>query len=88
MSASRNSPTRPPNSPRRSGRSGSKASWQSLDATDPRLDELWVAEGEDRLAAYQRGEIDAHDFDEALDKYRLEAKRRTIRMPGVLWARD
>lgn len=36
---------------------------QSLDAADPRLDGLWAAEAEDRLAAYKRGEIASDDFD-------------------------
>lgn len=38
----------------------------TLDGTDPRLDELWAAEGADRLSAYDRGEIAAHDFDAVL----------------------
>jgi putative addiction module component (TIGR02574 family) len=38
----------------------------TLDATDPRIDALWAAEGTDRLAAYDRGEITAHDFDAVL----------------------
>jgi len=47
---------------------------QSLDATDPRLDRLWASEVADRVAAYQRGEIEAHDFDEVIGKYRTQAK--------------
>jgi len=47
---------------------------QSLDATDPRLDSLWAREAADRIAAYQRGEIEAHDFDEVIGKYRNQAK--------------
>ena len=31
----------------------------SLDVPDPSLDALWVAEADDRLAAYRRGEISA-----------------------------
>jgi putative addiction module component (TIGR02574 family) len=42
---------------------------QSLDATDPNLDQLWVEEAQDRLAAYRRGELAALDFDETLAKY-------------------
>jgi putative addiction module component (TIGR02574 family) len=42
---------------------------QSLDATDPNLDELWAEEAKDRLAAYRRREIEALDFDETLAKY-------------------
>ncbi len=36
---------------------------QSLDAADPRLDDLWAGEAEDRLAAFRRGEIASVDFD-------------------------
>ena len=42
---------------------------QSLDATDPNLDQLWAEEAQDRLAAYRRGELEALDFDETLAKY-------------------
>lgn len=41
---------------------------QSLDATDPNLDQLWAEEAKDRLAAYRRGELEALDFDETLAK--------------------
>ena len=42
---------------------------QSLDATDPNLDQLWAEEAKDRLAAYRCGELEALDFDEALARY-------------------
>ncbi len=42
---------------------------QSLDATDPNLDQLWAEEAQDRLAAYRRGELEELDFDETLAKY-------------------
>ena len=42
---------------------------QSLDATDPNLDQLWAEEAKDRLAAYRRGEVEALDFDETLAKH-------------------
>jgi putative addiction module component (TIGR02574 family) len=38
---------------------------QSLDATDPNLDQLWAEEAQDRLAAYRRGELEALDFTSA-----------------------
>jgi putative addiction module component (TIGR02574 family) len=38
----------------------------SLDATDPAIDVAWTTEGRDRLAAYDAGELAAHDFDEVL----------------------
>ena len=42
---------------------------QTLDATDPNLDQLWAEEAKDRLAAYRRGELEALDFDETLAKH-------------------
>jgi putative addiction module component (TIGR02574 family) len=42
---------------------------QSLDATDPSLDQLWSEEAKDRLAAYRRGEVEAVGFDEILAKH-------------------
>ena len=42
---------------------------QSLDATDPHLDQLWAEEARDRLAAYRQGEIETLDFDETLAKH-------------------
>jgi Putative addiction module component len=42
---------------------------QTLDAADPNLDQVWVEEAKDPLAAYRRGEIEALDFDETLAKH-------------------
>ena len=42
----------------------------SLDRPDGNLDAKWVAEVEDRLAAYRRGEINAIPLEEVLAKYR------------------
>jgi putative addiction module component (TIGR02574 family) len=42
----------------------------SLDRTDPRLNELWTAEVKDRLAAYRRGELTARDLNDIIAKYR------------------
>ena len=42
---------------------------ETLDATDPSLDQLWAEEAKDRLAAYRRGELEALDLDEILAKY-------------------
>jgi len=42
----------------------------SLDAPDPKIDALWAAEAEDRLAAYRRGEIRSVSLTEVLSKYR------------------
>ena len=42
----------------------------SLDRPDPAIDELWAKEAEDRLAAYDRGEMAAHDIAEVVAKLR------------------
>jgi Putative addiction module component len=42
---------------------------QSLDATDPNLDQPRAEEAKDRLAAYRRGELESLDFDETLAKH-------------------
>lgn len=44
----------------------------SLDAIDRRLDALWAEEAISRSDALKRGELEARDFDEALEKYRDE----------------
>ena len=42
----------------------------SLDRTDPHLDAAWQREAEDRLAAYDRGELQADDAEDVLARYR------------------
>jgi putative addiction module component (TIGR02574 family) len=42
----------------------------SLDKTDSQLDELWIAEAKDRLAAYRRGKLAARDINDIIAKYR------------------
>jgi putative addiction module component (TIGR02574 family) len=42
----------------------------SLDQPDPTIDVLWAKEAEDRLAAYDRGEMAAHDITEVVSKLR------------------
>ncbi len=46
----------------------------SLDVPDPSLDALWVAEADDRLAAYRRGEIRAVALSDVLAKYQVTDK--------------
>jgi putative addiction module component (TIGR02574 family) len=41
----------------------------SLNPTDPEIDRLWAEEARDRLAAYQRGELEAKPYEEILKKY-------------------
>jgi putative addiction module component (TIGR02574 family) len=42
----------------------------SLDRADPDIDQLWVQEASDRLAAYRRGELAAKDLSDIVAKYR------------------
>jgi hypothetical protein len=42
----------------------------SLDRPDAALDALWAKEAEDRLAAYDRGEMAAHDIPDVVAKLR------------------
>jgi putative addiction module component (TIGR02574 family) len=44
----------------------------SLDQPDQYLDDLWRKEVEERLAAYNRGEIKAIPLDDVLAKYRAK----------------
>ena len=39
----------------------------SLDRPDPALDQLWLREAKDRLAAFHRGEMDAIDADDVFN---------------------
>lgn len=47
----------------------------SLDKADPEIDALWAKEAEERLAAYDRGEIEALDADKVLADLRERFKR-------------
>ncbi|AUB82433.1 addiction module protein [Candidatus Thiodictyon syntrophicum] len=54
----------------------------SLDRPDPSLDALWLKEAQDRLAAYDAGELEAIDADEVfaeLGGSTSEPLRRAIR---------
>ena len=41
----------------------------SLDRSDPDIDQLWAREASDRLAAYRRGELAAKDLADIIAKY-------------------
>ena len=41
----------------------------SLDKPDPAIDAAWIAESQDRLDAYKRGEIEARDAADVLAKH-------------------
>ncbi len=42
----------------------------SLDKSDNEMDEFWVREAEDRIAAYDQGKIKAISLAKVLQKYR------------------
>lgn len=42
----------------------------SLDEPDKEIDNLWAREAEDRIDAYDQGQIKAVTLDELLEKYR------------------
>jgi Putative addiction module component len=42
--------------------------------TKPEVDGAWVAEANDRVAAYERGEVETFDADEAIAELRGKAK--------------
>jgi len=42
----------------------------SLDKPDPEIDKLWAEEAENRIDAYERGEIKAVALDKVLERYR------------------
>ena len=44
----------------------------SLDTPNPAIDQEWAREAEDRLAAYERGEIPTVELADVLAKYNLK----------------
>ncbi|MEX0959211.1 MAG: addiction module protein [Burkholderiales bacterium] len=48
---------------------------QSLDKPDPEIEALWAKEAEERLAAYDRGEIEAIDAEEVFAEIRERLKK-------------
>jgi putative addiction module component (TIGR02574 family) len=42
----------------------------SLDKPDPEIDKLWAEEAENRIDAYERGEIKAVALEKVLERYR------------------
>lgn len=47
----------------------------TLTESDPDWDAAWAREAEERLAAYDRGEMEAFDFDEVMAKLRIKYGR-------------
>ena len=43
---------------------------ESLDEPDPVIEAAWLAEAQDRLVAYERGELPLADLTPVLDRYR------------------
>ena len=42
----------------------------SLDRSDPNIDQMWAQEASERLSAYRRGELAAKSLGEIVAKYR------------------
>jgi putative addiction module component (TIGR02574 family) len=42
----------------------------NLDQPDPEIDKLWAIEADNRLAAYENGQIEAFDLETVLQKYK------------------
>ena len=49
---------------------------ETVEPTDPDVDAAWIAEGEARMAAYERGEVETFDADEVLAELRERSRRR------------
>ena len=47
----------------------------TLTEIDPEWDAAWAREAEERLAAYDRGEMEAFDFDDVIAKLRVKYGR-------------
>ncbi|HEY5839702.1 MAG TPA: addiction module protein [Pyrinomonadaceae bacterium] len=51
---------------------------------DPEVDKLWAQEAEDRIDAYDRGEIgsvSAEDVFARIERHRLKRQRRVVQQP-------
>jgi putative addiction module component (TIGR02574 family) len=49
---------------------------ETVHPTDAEDDAAWIAEGEARMAAYERGEVETFDADEVLAEMRARPRRR------------
>lgn len=47
-----------------------EAMYELVNPPDPLWESAWLKECQDRLAAYERGEMKAHDFDEVIARLR------------------
>lgn len=45
---------------------------KSLRKSDPEIDDLWKQEAEDRVRAYEKGEIKAVSVEEVISKYKTK----------------
>lgn len=45
---------------------------KSLSKSDPEIDDLWKQEAEDRVRAYEKGEIKAVSVEEVISKYKTK----------------
>ena len=47
-----------------------EAMYELVNPPDPQWESAWLKECQDRLAAYERGEMKVHDFDEVIARLR------------------
>ena len=45
---------------------------KSLDEPDKEIDELWKKEAEDRIEAFEKGDLQAVSLQEVMEKYKVE----------------
>lgn len=53
-----------------------EAMYELVNPPDPEWEAAWLKECQDRLAAYDRGEMKAHDFDEVIARLRGKYSNR------------
>ncbi len=49
---------------------------QSVDPTRPEIDAAWLLEAKERMAAFDRGEVETFDADAAISELRSKRSRR------------
>ena len=58
---------------------------QSVDPTRPEIDAAWLEEARDRIAAYERGEVETFDADEVIaELFSSPLAGEVARQPGGL----
>ena len=54
----------------------------SARTSDPRILELWAIEAEDRVAAFERGEIEAVSAESVFEEIELQQNDRIVLLPA------